>query len=61
MFFNSLKFKSNQTSDHLIQFMILENFLNPTPIQEVILIKSFLKIFKTKKLKADIKTVDWRY
>ena len=41
--------------------MILENFLNPTPIQEVILIKSFSKIFKTKKLKADIKTVDWRY
>ena len=46
-------------SDHLIQFVILEDFITPKPLPKTNLYKRNFDKFDNNKLKEDLRKIDW--
>ena len=46
-------------SDHLIQFVILEDFITPKPLPKTNLYKRNFDKFDNNKLKEDFGKIDW--
>ena len=46
-------------SDHLIQFVILENFITPNPFPKTDLYKRNFDKFDNNILKEDLRKIDW--
>ena len=64
-FFNSFEFTTlsgtitHSISDHLIQFVILEDFITPKPLPETNLYKINFDKFDNNELKEDLRKIDW--
>ena len=65
IFFNSFEFTTlsgnitHSISDHLIQFVILEDFITPKPLPKTNLCKRNFDKFDNNKLKEDLRKIDW--
>ena len=65
IFFNSFEFTTlsgnitHSISDHLIQFVILEDFITPKPLPKTNLYKRNFDKFDNNKLKEDFGKIDW--
>ena len=65
IFFNSFEFTTlsgnitHSISDHLIQFVILEDFITPKPLPKNNLYKRNFDKFDNNKLKEDLRKIDW--
>ena len=65
IFFNSFEFTTlsgnitHSISDHLIQFVILEDFITPKPPPKTNLYKRNFYIFSSNKLNEDLHKIDW--
>ena len=63
--FNSFEFTTlsgnitHSISDHLIQFVILEDFITPKPLPKTNLYKRNFDKFDNNKLKEDFGKIDW--
>ena len=65
IFFNSFEFTAlsgnitHSISDHLIQFVILEDFITPKPLPKNNLYQKNFDKFDNNKLKEDLRKIDW--
>ena len=65
IFFNSFEFTTlsgnitHSISDHLMQFVILEDFITPKPLPKTNLYKRNFDKFDNNKLKEDFGKIDW--
>ena len=65
IFFNSFEFTTlsgnimHSISDHLIQFVILEDFITPKPLPKTNLYKRNFDKVDNNKLKEDLHKIDW--
>ena len=65
IFFNIFEFTTlsgnvtHSISDHLIQFVILEDFITPKPLPKTNLYKRNFDKFDNNKLKEDLRKIDW--
>ena len=65
IFFNSFEFTTlsgnitHSISDHLIQFVILGDFITPKPLPKTNLYKRNFDKFDNNKLKEDFGKIDW--
>ena len=65
IFFNSFEFTTlsgnitHSISDHLIQFVILEDFITPKPPPKTDIYKRNFDNFDSNKLKEDLCKIDW--
>ena len=50
---------THSISDHLIQFVILEDFITPKPLPKTNLYKRNFDKFDNNKLKEDFGKIDW--
>ena len=50
---------THSISDHLIQFVILEDFITPKPLPKTNLYKRNFDKFDNNKLKEDLHKIDW--
>ena len=65
IFFNSYEFTNlsgnirHSISDHLVQFVIFEDFITPKPLPKTNLYKRNFDKFDNNKLKEDLHKIDW--
>ena len=65
IFFNSFEFTTlsgnitHSISDHLIQFVILEDFITPKPLPKTNLYKRNFDKVDSNKLREDLRKIDW--
>ena len=65
IFFNSFEFTTlsgnitHSISDHLIQFVILGDFITPKPLPKTNLYKRNFNKFDNNKLKEHLRKIDW--